>query len=430
MELVSIPNGMEFYTSAVHPKNFRSSFNSQRDGILHLWILYVAEFCEFQFPTGWNSTQNHAQRGKNQHCFNSQRDGILRCIAKPQKGLRIIVSIPNGMEFYTLLKFPVYLVNLFQFPTGWNSTGLCDHVSVFGFGFNSQRDGILQGMLAKLTLNYTVSIPNEMEFYIILFSFSTFAELFQFPTGWNSTRCWAPRKSVHRLVSIPNRMEFYDKEIFRQSRSVAFQFPTGWNSTGIFASIASLVSSFQFPTGWNSTLATLAKSSKFSCFNSQRDGILLVFFAAIKQVTVGFNSQRDGILRLGVGRSGSFIRMFQFPTGWNSTLNVDFIGFLVNCFNSQRDGILRSLTRLLPLYSVGFNSQRDGILLDEDIRVGLSFVVSIPNGMEFYQVVKLLGAVCEKFQFPTGWNSTHSKRIGKRLEYGVSIPNGMEFYST
>ena len=84
------------------------------------------------------------------------------------------------------------------------------------------------------------------------------------------------------------------------------------------------------------------------------------------------------LLRVGI--------MFQFPTGWNSTLYWVF-----------------------PVFAL---------------------YVSIPTGMEFYQVVKLLGAVCEKFQFPTGWNSTLSLSSFSLLLNKVSIPNGMEFYSS
>ena len=74
--------------------------------------------------------------------FNSQRDGILqKAIMKlPARG----VSIPNGMEFY----LPICnrldaIVELFQFPTGWNSTKIGDFISVLVNCFNSQRDGIL-----------------------------------------------------------------------------------------------------------------------------------------------------------------------------------------------------------------------------------------------------------------------------------------------
>ena len=37
-------------------------------------------------------------------------------------------------------------------------------------------------------------------------------------------------------------------------------------------------------------------------------------------------------------------------------------------------------------------------------------------------------AKTERFQFPTGWNSTRRKKSGERQHRNVSIPNGMEFY--
>ncbi len=56
-----------------------------------------------------------------------------------------LVSIPNGMEFYRDGKEVRFIVEEFQFPTGWNST------------LTSES---LQGSSA-------VSIPNGMEFYFI-----------------------------------------------------------------------------------------------------------------------------------------------------------------------------------------------------------------------------------------------------------------------
>ena len=76
---VSIPNGMEFYrrNSLLQPRKC-SSFNSQRDGILRYWILFLVSVASrFQFPTGWNSTARFA-------------------------------LLPRQFKF--------------QFPTGWNST--------------------------------------------------------------------------------------------------------------------------------------------------------------------------------------------------------------------------------------------------------------------------------------------------------------------
>ena len=142
--------------------------------------------------------------------------------------------------------------------------------------------------------------------------------------------------------------------------------------------------------------------------------------------------------------------MFQFPTGWNSTQSLDLSCEHRNCFNSQRDGILPQ--------SILWERRR--------------FSVSIPNGMEFYSQSLISQWQSDRFQFPTGWNSTdvpmfasdnpirfNSQRDGillslipviafprgfqfptgwnstkPRRSYGrarqiVSIPNGMEFYT-
>ena len=56
---------------------------------------------------------------------------------------------------------------------------------------------------------------------------------------------------------------------------------------------------FQFPTGWNSTHSTPKMVYDVYGFNSQRDGILLSYYA-------------DLYLKFG----------FQFPTGWNSTARI------------------------------------------------------------------------------------------------------------
>ena len=118
-------------------------------------------------------------------------------------------------------------------------------------------------------------------------------------------------------------------------------------------------------------------------------------------------------------------------------------------FNSQRDGILLWQNGSLKIYWASFNSQRDGILLcylsrgqtliSVSIPNGMEFyramlwnisprpLVSIPNGMEFYQCFLFGAFATEKFQFPTGWNSTMRKFL-KIRSFTVSIPNGMEFY--
>ena len=80
--------------------------------------------------------------------------------------IMLLVSIPNGMEFYG------FIVDIragwlkFQFPTGWNSTSEFYRCADPNYSFNSQRDGILRSSLASLK-----SVAK-----------------FQFPTGWNSTK--------------------------------------------------------------------------------------------------------------------------------------------------------------------------------------------------------------------------------------------------
>ena len=122
---VSIPNGMEFYDELdeLQAKDC-SHFNSQRDGILLRpkrwqqypnWFVSIPNGMEFYHP------------------------------CKLQIQLFKLVSIPNGMEFYRDGKEVRFIVEEFQFPTGWNST------------LTSES---LQGSSA-------VSIPNGMEFYFI-----------------------------------------------------------------------------------------------------------------------------------------------------------------------------------------------------------------------------------------------------------------------
>ena len=120
--VVSIPNGMEFYTKTALGNLRSASFNSQRDGILHFKARYGKEITK---------------------CFNSQRDGIL-----PTTFLKLLPCL------------------MFQFPTGWNST-------------------LLRILCRSIR---TVSIPNGMEFYKVENPWVLVIDTFQFPTGWNSTK--------------------------------------------------------------------------------------------------------------------------------------------------------------------------------------------------------------------------------------------------
>ena len=101
------------------------------------------------------------------------------------------------------------------------------------------------------------------------------------------------------------------------------------------------VAKFQFPTGWNSTISPENWSIILSGFNSQRDGILrlsdsllprnsyvsipngMEFYQGCRlyrRLFRCFNSQRDGILLFSFRSDLLKFPLFQFPTGWNSTL--------------------------------------------------------------------------------------------------------------
>ena len=173
------------------------------------------------------------------------------------------------------------------------------------------------------------------------------------------------------------------RDIYSAIREITFQFPTGWNSTNLCVTISFAVFMFQFPTGWNSTTAfvvrfvmtsvsipngmefygaTRRSIALFSCFNSQRDGILpYMGFNTLELKGVSIpNGMEFYHQEFTADRRRS---VFQFPTGWNSTQIRAHAELILSCFNSQRDGILQ---KLFP---------------------------------SFRNLRKL-------FQFPTGWNST------------------------
>ena len=142
---VSIPNGMEFYArlSIRSVPSLRVSIPNGMEFYSRHLLSEPGSNAQFQFPTGWNSTERLRSSPAQIESFNSQRDGILPpspiCRTLPRR-----VSIPNGMEFYRFLSVPSFSL--------YNR-------------FNSQRDGIL------------------------LFKATQLAQTtkFQFPTGWNST---------------------------------------------------------------------------------------------------------------------------------------------------------------------------------------------------------------------------------------------------
>ena len=293
--LVSIPNGMEFYRTEKLFPSFRNCFNSQRDGILRLAREPAVVTALFQFPTGWNSTEEFSFKDEAYRRFNSQRDGILLPLAL--LGLDDLrVSIPNGMEFY-------------------------------------------KPRAAFRTRDKSVLIPNGMEFYFADERNERRRSTFQFPTGWNST-INSTRKRTFFIVSIPNGMEFY----------------------GFIEKC----------------------SNGYKSFNSQRDGILLF-----------------------VSLHLSLFRLFQFPTGWNSTPFARFI--LARTPVSIPNG-MEFYEKFIATTSdkICFNSQRDGIL---------PISGSQQSGNK------------QKFQFPTGWNSTSVSQSTVSKPKLVSIPNGMEFYN-
>ena len=184
--------------------------------------------------------------------------------------------------------------------------------------FNSQRDGILPGNENQKHRLDGVSIPNGMEFYDGLFL--------------------AP--PLRCRVSIPNGMEFYLAAELVRDGAKLFQFPTGWNSTKDREADPYFGrNQFQFPTGWNSTV-TRAKNTIF--------------------------------------------RRVSIPNG------MEF-------YDDVPDD---------PEEIPGFNSQRDGILPRSALFSAPLSIVSIPNGMEFYGLERRQIRFEQRFQFPTGWNST------------------------
>ena len=95
---------MEFYVSIIlNTKSLISGFNSQRDGILRVVLAFLFFYNLVSIPNGMEFysipklKQIHAKKR-----FNSQRDGILL----REKEFRSSVS------------------GRFQFPTGWNSTDI------------------------------------------------------------------------------------------------------------------------------------------------------------------------------------------------------------------------------------------------------------------------------------------------------------------
>ena len=339
-------------------------------------------YSSFQFPTGWNST-----------IFNNY--DLKRPIVSIPNGMEFyyrhrlgsdfafVVSIPNGMEFYPKGVIRQDSVAAFQFPTGWNSTAQARSYSRFRPRFNSQRDGILQSHKRR----------NKSR-----------AWAFQFPTGWNSTII-AENTNKKTIVSIPNGMEFYQDNGVKELMEMLFQFPTGWNSTkdgksecrSTKVSIPSGMEFYTFddedeqwaitvsiPNGMKFYWLTTTGEVEIERFNSQRDGILhtiyfIWFGLQIVSIPNGmefyliYRADTPWLILVSIPNGMEFYKSscyrsigahrFQFPTGWNSTVELfcdsrthrgfqfptgwNSTGLKITCllnpkrFNSQRDGILR-----------------------------------------------------------------------------------------
>ena len=137
--------------------------------------------------------------------FNSQRDGILPNLSALISMELKRVSIPNGMEFYGAV---------LRIGAGVRQS------------FNSQRDGILHYSTNINSNFFSVSIPNGMEFYFSKRFWRMHASLFQFPTGWNSTKVASDMRRSF-FVSIPNGMEFYSTRLPHRRKMSVVSIPNG-----------------------------------------------------------------------------------------------------------------------------------------------------------------------------------------------------------
>ena len=162
--------------------------------------------------------------------FNSQRDGIL------PEACRIAAGSAE-----------------FQFPTGWNSTPR--HLSGFlaEHCFNSQRDGILLSKRIAYLRDHTSFNSQRDGILHCIFTFTDYLFVFQFPTGWNSTRDCKRNHPARRLGFNSQRDGILRLHALHSGHLHRFQFPTGWNSTNTSKERGYERKLFQFPTGWNST---------------------------------------------------------------------------------------------------------------------------------------------------------------------------------
>ena len=93
-----------------------------------------------------------------------------------------------------------------------------------------------------------------MEFYYDEYIAPIINAVFQFPTGWNSTKNSEVNNGILR-VSIPNGMEFYRTILWLRLGLARFNSQRDGILRNLRVLVRAVVVLFQFPTGWNSTQA-------------------------------------------------------------------------------------------------------------------------------------------------------------------------------
>ena len=163
-------------------------------------------------------------------------------------------------------------------------------------------------------------------------------------------------------------------------------------------------------------------------FNSQRDGILLDLLASTHTRIWSFNSQRDGILRFHLPISLN-VSSVSIPNGMEFYEDVALFRHQLIVVSIPNGMEFYSSVTVSKWISECFNSQRDGILLllpSQFVLNALAF--QFPTGWNSTVGNTGIAVTRKLFQFPTGWNSTKPDGFVDKLT-AVSIPNGMEFYN-
>ena len=118
-------------------------------------------------------------------------------------------------------------------------------------------------------------------------------------------------------------------------------------------------------------------------------------------------------------------KLFQFPTGWNSTTKTWIRSWKKSWFqfptgwNSTKCERSEHSVRAEFQFPTGWNSTVKFFF--DFIQI---FEVSIPNGMKFY--ITALKSFLEQylFQFPTGWNSTNPVPYKRTTQRAFQFPTG------